>query len=80
MPTESSREAIKRYIVDAIAAEQNFETQLKAFSKEGDQAAVQHVFAEHAIETRHQQERLTARLEVSGRKSISIEKFSRPRF
>lgn len=66
MPTESSREVIKRYIEDAIAAERNFETQLKAFSKEGEQAAVQRVFAEHAIETRHQYQRLTARLEELG--------------
>ena len=66
MTTQSSREVIKRYIVDAIAAEQNFETQLKAFSKEGEQAAVQRVFAEHAIETRHQHQRLTARLEDLG--------------
>ena len=66
MPTESSREVIKRYIEDAIAAEQNFETQLKAFSKEDEQAAVQRVFAEHAIETRHQHQRLTARLEQLG--------------
>jgi ferritin-like metal-binding protein YciE len=66
MPTESSREISKRYIEDAIAAEQNFEAQLKAFSKEGEQTAVQRVFAEHAIETRHQHQRLTARLEESG--------------
>jgi ferritin-like metal-binding protein YciE len=66
MTTQSSREVIKRYIVDAIAAEQNFETQLKAFSREGEQAAVQRVFADHAIETRHQHQRLTARLEELG--------------
>jgi ferritin-like metal-binding protein YciE len=54
MSTESSREVIERYIDDAIAAERNFETQLKAFSKEGEQAPVQRLFAEHAIETRHQ--------------------------
>jgi ferritin-like metal-binding protein YciE len=66
MSTESSREVIKRYIEDAIAAERNFETQLKAFSKEGEQAAVQQLFAQHAVETRHQHERLTARLEALG--------------
>jgi ferritin-like metal-binding protein YciE len=66
MTTESSREVIKRYIGDAIAAEQNFETQLKAFSKEGEQAAVQRVFADHAVETRHQHQRLTARLAELG--------------
>jgi ferritin-like metal-binding protein YciE len=66
MPTESSREVIKRYIEDAIAAERNFETQLKGFSKEGEQAPVQRLFAEHAIETKHQHQRLTARLEQLG--------------
>jgi ferritin-like metal-binding protein YciE len=71
MTTESSREVIKRYIEDAIAAERNFETQLKAFSKQGEQAAVQRVFAEHAIETRHQHQRLSARLaELGGSPSV----------
>lgn len=66
MSNESSREVIKRYIEDVIAAERNFETQLKAFSKESEQAAAQRLFAQHAVETRHQHERLTARLEALG--------------
>lgn len=66
MSNESSQEVIKRYIEDVIAVERNFETQLKAFSKEGEQAAVQRLFAQHAVETRHQHERLTARLEALG--------------
>jgi ferritin-like metal-binding protein YciE len=71
MSNESSREVIKRYIEDVIAAERNFETQLKNFSKEGEQAPVQQLFAQHAIETRHQHERLTARLEaLSGSPSV----------
>lgn len=66
MSTQSSQEVIRRYLVDAIAAERNFETQLKSFSKDGEQTPVQNLFAEHAVETRHQHERLTARLHALG--------------
>lgn len=75
MPTESSREVIKRYLVDAIAAERNFETQLKVFSKEGEQTPVQNLFAEHAVETKHQYERLTARLEALGGSPSALKTF-----
>lgn len=63
---ETSVEVIKRYLVDAIAAEKSFETQLEGFSKEGDNQAAQNAFRIHAQETRRQYERLTARLEVLG--------------
>ncbi|HET9086869.1 MAG TPA: DUF892 family protein [Acidobacteriaceae bacterium] len=66
MSTQSSQEVIRRYLVDAIAAERNFETQLKSFSKDGEQTPVQNLFAQHAVETRHQHERLTARLHELG--------------
>lgn len=33
---ETAIDVIKRYLVDAIAAEKSFETQLDTFSKEGD--------------------------------------------
>ncbi len=75
MSNESSSEVIKRYLVDAIAAEQNFETQLKAFSKEGEQAPVQRLFADHAVETKSQYERLTARLEALGGSTSTIKSF-----
>lgn len=75
MPNESSQEVIKRYLQDAIAAERKFETQLTAFSKDGDQAAVQTFFAEHARETRHQHERLTARLEALGGSPSTLKSF-----
>lgn len=72
---ESSTDVIRRYLQDAIAAESSFETQLRAFSEHGDDDDVRSAFAQHAEETRHQQDLLTARLEQlggspSGAKSI----------
>ena len=75
MSNDSSSEVIKRYLVDAIAAERNFETQLQAFSKEGEQVLVQNLFAEHAVETKSQHERLTARLEALGGSPSTLKSF-----
>ena len=63
---ETSVDVIKRYLVDAIAAERSFETQLQGFSQEGDDATAKALFNQHALETRRQYERLTARLEALG--------------
>lgn len=63
---ETSVDAIKRYLVDAIAAERSFETQLQGFAKEGDNAAAKSLFQQHALETKRQYERLTSRLEALG--------------
>lgn len=63
---ETSTDVIKRYLEDAIAAEKSFETQLQGFSKEGDNEAAKSAFAQHAVETKNQYERLTARLEALG--------------
>ena len=63
---ETSVDVIKRYLEDAIAAEKSFETQLEGFSKEGDDTVAQAAFRQHALETRIQYERLTARLEALG--------------
>ncbi len=63
---ETSVDVIKRYLEDAIAAERSFESQLQGFAKEGDDQTVKAAFEKHAIETRHQHERLTARLEALG--------------
>lgn len=63
---ETSTEIVKRYIEDAIAAEKSFETQLQGFANEGDNAAAKMAFHQHALETRNQYERLTARLQVLG--------------
>jgi ferritin-like metal-binding protein YciE len=63
---EASTDVINRYLEDAIAAEKSFETQLQGFAKEGDNEAVKAAFHQHALETRRQYERLTARLESLG--------------
>ena len=63
---ETSAEVIKRYLEDAIAAEKSFETQLQGFANEGDNAAAKTAFHQHALETKQQYERLTARLESLG--------------
>jgi ferritin-like metal-binding protein YciE len=66
MAQQTSDQVIERYLQDAIAAEQNFENQLRTFSAESDQAEVKALFAQHAEETKRQHERLTARLTALG--------------
>ncbi len=78
---ETSIDVIKRHLENAIAAEKSFETQLEGFSKEGDDQVAQSLFRQHAIETKRQYERLTARLEAlggspSGAKSLLAHIFS----
>ena len=63
---ETSIDVIKRYLEDAIAAENSFETQLQGFAKEADDESAHAAFHQHALETRTQIERLTARLEALG--------------
>ena len=63
---DSGQDVIQRYLQDAVAAESSFETQLWAFSREGDDSEVQAAFATHAQETQLQLRRLTARLEELG--------------
>ena len=63
---ETSQDLIKRYLEDAIAAEKSFETQLDAFSKEGDNPAVKAAFAQHSLETKSQYQRLELRIEALG--------------
>ena len=66
---QSSRELILRYLEDAIAAERNFEGQLRTFAKEGDIPDARALFADHAMETKRQYERLEARLQELGGKT-----------
>jgi ferritin-like metal-binding protein YciE len=63
---ETSIQVIRRYLEDAIAAEKSFETQLQGFANEGEDPAAKAAFHQHALETRQQYERLTARLEALG--------------
>jgi len=66
MAQQAVGDVMRRYLQDAIAAEKNFETQLRTFAKETDQVPVKLLFEQHADETRRQHERLTARLEALG--------------
>ena len=75
MARENPRETICRYLQDTIAAEKNFESQLRQFASEGDDRTVRSIFAEHADETHSQYERLTARLESLGERPSAIKSF-----
>ena len=59
---------IRQYLEDLVTAEKDFEKQLRDFSRSGDDDEVQAAFAEHADETKRQQQRLATRLtEIGGR-------------
>ena len=75
MARDSSVELIRSYLEDAIAAEKNFESQLRQFAGEGDDPVVRRLFAQHAEETRLQHERLTARLHDLGGSPSGIKSF-----
>ena len=64
--SETSADVVKRYLEDAIAAQRSFETQLQDFANETNDEGPKELFRRHAIETRQQHERLTARLETLG--------------
>ena len=66
MAQQDALDAIRRYLQDAIAAEQNFETVNRAMAQDAEQEEVRSLFERHADETRVQHERLTARLEALG--------------
>jgi ferritin-like metal-binding protein YciE len=69
---ERGQEVIQRYLEDAIAAEKSFETQLRAFAQEGDDAVVRALFEQHAEETLVQYGKLTRRLtELGGSPSMA---------
>ncbi|MGI8769930.1 MAG: DUF892 family protein [Acidobacteriaceae bacterium] len=66
---------VREYLIDAIAAENNSESQLAAMSKMGDHAPTQKAFSEHAAETRQQARRLTERLESIGGSPSTFKSF-----
>lgn len=63
---ETSAGVIARYLEDAIAVEKAFEARLNEFAGQADVEDVRIAFHEHALETKNQHERLTARLEALG--------------
>lgn len=75
MAQQTPNDAICRYLEDAIAAEQNFESTLRANAKEADYPQVKALFEQHADETRRQHERLSARLTELGGKPSGVKSF-----
>ena len=75
MADYSTQDIIKRYLQDAIAAENTFESQLRGMSKEGDDPAAHALFQQHAEETRSQIDRLTARLAALGESPSTMKSF-----
>jgi ferritin-like metal-binding protein YciE len=75
MSHQAPNDVICRYLEDAIAAEHNFETMLRANAKEADYPAVQALFEQHADETKLQYQRLEARLEALGGKPSGFKSF-----
>lgn len=76
-----SKEILRAYLQDAIAAEKSFETQLNTFAEEATDADVAQMFRTHAVETRQQYEILTSRLhelggEISNSKSFLARMFN----
>lgn len=74
----NSVDVMKRYLEDAIAAEQHFEKQLRAMAEEGDHrtdAAIQQLFRQHADETQRQRQRLITRLEALGGSPSAVKSF-----
>jgi len=75
MADENTRDVITRYLKDAIAAENSFESQLRTFAKEGDNRSARALFEQHAEETRNQIQRLTARLKELGDTPSTVKSF-----
>jgi ferritin-like metal-binding protein YciE len=73
--SDSSTAVVQRYLQDAIAAEKSFETRLRSFAEEGDDAEVQTCFSEHADLTRQQHQRLSSRLEALGGSTSTVKSF-----
>ncbi len=59
-------EILIRYIVDAEAAERNFEDALATFGHTGEQSEVKHFFEYASAKAKTQHERLAARLKTLG--------------
>lgn len=65
-------DAVRSYLENAQAAENNCENQLRAFARHGDDDEVQGIFASHADQARVRSERLKLRTGESGGKPSGI--------
>lgn len=75
MADNNIQDIIKRYLQDAIAAENSFESQLRGFAEEGDDPTVRQLFLRHAEQTKIQIELLTARLRDLGDSPSGVKSF-----
>lgn len=75
MPDYTTTDIIKRYLQDAIAAENTFESQLRGMAKEGNDPQAHALFQQHAEETKSQIDRLTARLRALGESPSTMKSF-----
>jgi ferritin-like metal-binding protein YciE len=75
MADDNMMDVIRRYLKDAIAAENSFESQLRGFAKEGEDSQAHALFQQHAEETHVQIQRLTARLEQLGDSPSTMKSF-----
>ncbi|HET8638425.1 MAG TPA: DUF892 family protein [Acidobacteriaceae bacterium] len=63
---EPKESILRRYLADAVAAEQSSVERMEEMSGEGDHLAARQLFAQHQDQTRTQIERLRARLDALG--------------
>lgn len=75
MADYTTTDIIKRYLQDAIAAENTFESQLRGMAKEGNDPRAHALFQQHAEETKSQIDRLTARLRDLGESPSTMKSF-----
>jgi ferritin-like metal-binding protein YciE len=75
MADDNTTDVIRRYLKDAIAAENSFESQLRGFAKEGEDQQAHALFQQHAEETHRQIERLTSRLNELGDSPSAMKSF-----
>lgn len=75
MADHSTKDIICRYLQDAIAAENSFESQLRSFANEGEDPIVRQMFEQHAQETTIQIQRLTSRLQELGESPSGMKSF-----
>lgn len=63
---QTRSEVLSRYLEDAVAAENNFESQLQHFSRDGDDPEVQSAFADFAVGASRNAKQLSTRLAALG--------------
>lgn len=69
---EPKESVLRRYLADAVAAEESHEAKLNEMSGEGNHVPARQLFAQHAEQTRSQHNRLQARLKALGGSPSSL--------